>query len=171
MRRRRGPASLGMTSHDVVDDVVMTECDYAAEKLRLELSRDDAVPTTRLRPPPPPGAAGVDQYHVCAYSGGPPAADVDLVTPIYCPSSRRLAHAVRSTDYVFSAASSRFAAGGGGSGDSPLGRGACGVQLAYETPASGPPTRQTTIDLKPAHDVTELAQRRALVSFAVNTST
>jgi len=92
-------------SRDVIDDVIVgtTADDYAAaaEKLRLELApvraaaADDGV--TRLRPPPPP---------LCAYTG---PGGVDLVaasTPIYCPSSRRLAPppALRSTEYVFSAA-------------------------------------------------------------------
>jgi len=109
-------------SRDVVDDLTLTD-DYATEKLRLEMSppRSDDNGVTRLRPPPPPsGVTAADQYHlpalgghVCPYSGGARAADtVDLVagvsTPIYCPSSRRLAPAgVHSTEYVFSAPYSR----------------------------------------------------------------
>ena len=154
-------------SRDVIDDVIVgtTADDYAAaaEKLRLELTpvraaaADDGV--TRLRPPPPP---------LCAYTG---PGGVDLVaasTPIYCPSSRRLAPppALRSTEYVFSAApcNSRPPAA-----DSPFIR-TC-VQLAYETP----PARQhpqpapaaagaAPADAKPARLD---AQRRALSSFGV----
>ena len=154
-------------SRDVVDDLVLTD-DYAAEKVRLETSSrsDDGV--TRLRPPPPPVA--VDQYHVpghvCPYSAGSShsADTVDLVaaaTPIYCPSSRRLAP-VRSTEYVFGAPFSRAA-------DSGFSR-AC-VQLAYETPSRPvrphPSPGPASTDAKPGHEAGDHAQRRALVSFGV----
>jgi len=150
-------------SRDVVDDLVTTD-DYATEKLRLEMSPprvDDAV--TRLRPPPPP-AVTTDQYrgagHVCPYSGAGRSADtVDLVaaaTPIYCPSSRRLAP-VRSTEYVFSAPCSRA--------DSAL-----SVQLAYETPSRPARPHPSPGDVKPVREAAELAQRRAMVSFGVTST-
>ena len=167
-------------SRDVVDDLAMTE-DYATEKLRLEMSprSDDGI--TRLRPPPPPAAVTSDQYHlpghVCAFTGSRSADTVDLVaaaaTPIYCPSSRRLAP-VRSTEYVFSAPYSRA--------DSVCGR-TCGVQLAYETPSrpgrsspspgTAPVSAAAVTEGKPGHEAAsagKLAQRRGLVSFGVSST-
>ena len=166
----------------MVDDMAMTE-DYATEKLRLELSpRGDEGGITRLRPPPPPAAVTADQYHlpghVCAYSASRSADTVDLVaaaaTPIYCPSSRRLAP-VRSTEYVFSAPYSRS--------DSVCSR-TCGVQLAYETPSRpgrsspslgpAPSSGVGVTEVKPGQESTapggKLAQRRGLVSFGVSST-
>ena len=163
-------------SRDLADDMGMTD-DYATEKLRLEMSprNDDGV--TRLRPPPPPASVTSDQYHlpghVCPYSSSRSADTVDLVaaaTPIYCPTSRRLAP-VRSTEYVFSAPYSRV--------DSVCSR-AC-VQLAYETPSrperlppspagTAPASLAVVTEAKPGHEtgsVGENVQRHALVSFGV----
>lgn len=146
-------------SRDAVDDLALTD-DYAAEKLRLEMTtstsssqprNDDGL--TRLRPPPPPVVAS-DPYHVCPYSGGGRTADtVDLVaTPIYCPSSRRLGP-VRSTEYVFSAPSYPRT-------DSVCSR-TC-VQLAYEAPS-----RPGVSSGVAAGSAVEHAQRRPLGSFGV----
>jgi len=160
-------------SRDIGDDLAITD-DYATEKLRLEMSprNDDGI--TRLRPPPPPAAVTSDQHHlaghVCPFTGSRSADTVDLVaaaTPIYCPSSRRLAP-VRSTEYVFSAPYSHA--------DSVCSR-AC-VQLAYETPSRPgrlspcPASMASTsvTEAKTSYDpgsMTEHAQRRGLVSFGV----
>jgi len=157
-------------SRDVVDDLAVTD-DYATEKLRLELQsprNDDGV--TRLRPPPPPSSTAPDQCrapgHLCPYTGGHSADTVDLVaaaTPIYCPSSRRLAP-VRSTEYVFSSVPYSRA-------ESVCSR-AC-VQLAYETPSrpgTGPASGIGLTEFKPGHEAPstgEQGQRRGLVSFGV----
>jgi len=168
-------------SRDMIDDLTITE-DYSAEKLRLEMSpprNDDGI--TRLRPPPPPGSITADQYHlpghVCSYTGSRSADTVDLVaatsTPIYCPSSRRLAP-VRSTEYVFSAPYSRA--------ESTCGR-PCGVQLSYETPSrparlspppgAAPTSAAATTEGKAGQEATSAgknAQRHGLISFGMSST-
>ena len=170
-RRRPGMMTSMRLSRDVVDDLAMTD-DYATEKLRIELSPRNEEGLTRLRPPPPPASVTPDQYHVCSYAGSRSADTVDLVaaaTPIYCPSSRRLAP-VRSTEYVFSAPYSR---------SEPVCSRAC-VQLAYETPSrpgrlsplpgTGPASGVAATEVKTAREAApagDHAQRRGLVSFGV----